>query len=137
MPAPTTLLTPSLTCFRSPQVEVSPLSLSRSSCPTGVSKIFQLLDASLGSLCTAYDMPPTTPQSIANFQEVAYLVAGEPALLGSMNDLAQSLANHHLSLINCGRVLDSLRKAIAPNVIAAKGWPLLHSAVNVNSDYLK
>jgi len=68
---------------------------------------------------------------------VIKLVIAEPQLLGSMNDLSQTLSTHHQTPTNCARVIDSLRKAVAPNGTEKQGWTVLRGIVNADEKYLQ
>jgi hypothetical protein len=91
----------------------------------------------LPPLCTAYKIPPLVPEQQKDFTDVMALILGEPNLLGSINDLAQTLMDFHVTPTNCGRVLDSLRRAVAPSLKKEEGWLLLQQIVNAQGDYLK
>ncbi len=56
--------------------------------------------------------------------------------LGSINDLAQTLLFFHVSPTNCARVLDSLRRAVAPNLKPKPGWVELREIVNCDENYM-
>jgi hypothetical protein len=92
--------------------------------------------ADMAPLCTAFKFPSTNPVDIAEFEKVMTLILGEPELLGSINDLAQTLLFFHSSPTNCGRVLDSLRRAVAPSLKPKQGWGVLREIVNCDENYM-
>ncbi len=105
--------------------------------PDGTSADINLQDTSLGALCTAFTIPPKGQEENDELADVLALVFKEPALLGALNDLGHIMAVHHQSPTNCGRVLDGLRKAIAPNEEPKRGWSMLRSALNLEQRYVE
>ena len=107
--------------------------------PGGNEKVIVAESPHLAKRCTVAKLPAVTTEEQANLANLVRVIVGEPELLGSMNDLAMTLYMHHQSPTNCGRVIDSLRIAVAPNLDAKHGWPILRNVVNVNVDeaYLK
>jgi hypothetical protein len=103
--------------------------------PDGAILKIQKINSALGALCTSYTFPPRTVQQSVEFDRVFRIVLAEPNLQGSMMDLADTLANFHQTPINCGRVLDSLRKAIAPGMEPAPGWGILQTLLRVSKPY--
>lgn len=91
---------------------------------TTVDKI-QRVNSVLGRLCTAYRCPPSNLVEQAQFENILKIILGEPNLMGSLTDLADTLAFHHQTPTNCGRVLDSLRLAVAPSLPPRQGWAVL------------
>jgi len=105
--------------------------------PDGTSGPIVKNDPKLGQICSAYKIPAISPQQRQDFAEVLKIVLAEPALLGGMYDLANALVSYHQTPTNCGRVLDSLRKAVAPGLDPKKGWEVLRGIVNADNDYMK
>lgn len=89
----------------------------------------------LAPLCTAYTFPPRNAIENQEFNEIVRLMLGEPQLLGAMMDLADTLYFHHQTPTNCGRVLDALRKALAPNKAPSAGWTVLQKALRLSRSY--
>lgn len=87
-------------------------------------------------LCTAYKSPTITNHDHEELATVLSLVVAEPELWGSMFDLSNALSSYHDAPTNCGRVLDSLRRAVAPSVEPKNGWPILQSVVNADRPYM-
>ena len=90
----------------------------------------------LAKECTVYDAKAAFGQSRLEFGAVRRVVMREPALFLLLNDLTQNLILPHQAPTSCGRVLDGLRKLIAPNLDAKKGWLQMQQALNVDKDYL-
>ena len=103
--------------------------------PQGVIELIQKVNVTLGSLCTAYVFPPQTAQQTSDFDQVFQMVLAEPNLQGSFMDLGDTLANFHQIPTNCGRVLDSLRKAIAPGIEPGPGWGIIQTLLNVGRPF--
>jgi hypothetical protein len=89
----------------------------------------------LPALCTAYRVPAITPDDQKDFAEAVQLILAEPNLLGSMSDLAETLMQFHIIPTNCGRVIDSLRRTVAPNLDRKTGFKRLQEIVHADSDY--
>jgi hypothetical protein len=105
--------------------------------PDGIRRSILKNDSSLRSECTAFKSPTTNSQEQEEFNAALKIVLQEPTLMGSMRDLAQTLAHFQMTPINCGRVLDSLRMAVAPKLKPKPGWVALRSIVNADEDYMK
>jgi len=103
--------------------------------PDGAVLKLQKVNSPLADLCTSYTFPPQTAQQSEEFERVFRLVLAEPNLQGSMMDLADALANFHQTPINCGRVLDSLRKTIAPGVEPGPAWGIFQTLLRVSQSY--
>jgi len=103
--------------------------------PEGGVEQLQKVNAALGALCTAYTFPPKSAQESADFEKVLRIVLAEPNLQGSFMDLGDTLAGFHQIPTNCGRVLDSLRKAIAPETHPGTGWGILQTMLRVSRPF--
>ena len=63
------------------------------------------------------------------------VVLGEPAMMGALRDLDEVLLKFNTGPTNCARVLDAIRKAIAPGEKdKKKAWRLLQEALNVEEE---
>lgn len=91
----------------------------------------------LVGICSAFTFPPKSSSENAEFHRALNTIITEPNLAGSMTDLAETLVHWHQTPTNCGRVLDSLRKAVAPAVKPIKGWAILQGIVNADDAYMK
>lgn len=105
--------------------------------PDGRTGAIQQISADVSSICTAYKFPPKTHDENEAFVKALNAVIQEPNLAGSMTDLGDTLAHWHQTPTNCGRVLDSLRRAVAPAVKPIKGWKVLQGIVNADETYMK
>ena len=65
------------------------------------------------------------------------MVMEDYALAKALNDLTQSLHAQTQVAINCGRVLDGLRKIEAPDEKRAAGWAKLQSILNADKMYME
>jgi hypothetical protein len=104
--------------------------------PDGTSGPILKQDERLGKLCTAFNIPPVSSQQNRDFELSLKAVLSDPALQGSLYDLSNSLVFYHQRPTNFGRVLDSLRKSVAPGLEPKKGWEVLKGIVNVEGDYM-
>lgn len=59
----------------------------------------------------------------------------EPPLFIALDDLIRSITEQHTSLANCGRVLDRIRRMIAPSLDRAAAWREMHKALNISRGY--
>ncbi len=105
--------------------------------PDGMRETLLKSDPSLKPLCTAFVVPPRNPIEQLEFENVLRLVLADPALMGSLRDLAQVLQQFSVTPINCGRVLDTLRRAVAPGYEKKTGWEILRKIVNADGHYMK
>jgi hypothetical protein len=97
-----------------------------------------VLAGSLAAECTAFKMNFHTPEESEDFMMAARAVITEPALLYALNDLIETLTKPSVAPVNCGRVLDRLRKIVAPNEKKpVKGWTALQGIVNVDQQFIE
>jgi hypothetical protein len=68
---------------------------------------------------------------------VLLLIIHEPELMGSLMDLAETLVSYHTTPTNCGRALDTLRRAVAPKLPCKQGWATLRGIVNADKEYME
>jgi hypothetical protein len=72
------------------------------------------------------------------FDDVLKIVMEEPALFVALNDLNVSLSNHHLSPVNYGRVIESIRTMIAgDDAPIADAWEQMRTVLRVDRAYLQ
>ena len=98
----------------------------------GISSQIILYDPSLQALCTAYGLEVTRQ---AEFSEVFKYVLSEPPLFRAFNDLISAITFPHCSTVNCGRVVDSIRRMISPTLDGVAAWQAMHQALNVSRSY--
>jgi hypothetical protein len=104
--------------------------------PNGSRDSILIRDAVVEDLCTAFRIPPRNPTEQLEFEKTLKLVLQEPALQGSLSDLAQVIHRYGTTPTNCARVLDTLRKAIAPNEKKSEGWLRLRQIVKADDNYM-
>lgn len=104
--------------------------------PDGHREDIWFRDRSLEGLCTAFKVPMASEREAKDFDEALILVLGEPALLESLRDLTDIIHSFNITPTNCGRVLDSLRKAVSPGRNKRKGWIELRNIVNTDEMYM-
>jgi hypothetical protein len=96
--------------------------------PDGTSSSLVMHDPSLVPLCTAYGLQ-------RDLNKVIQMVASDPALFRCLNDLVEAITLPHVSLVNCGRVIDSIRRMIAPDSEDQPAWQAMHKALNLSRSY--
>jgi hypothetical protein len=75
-------------------------------------------------------------QEKKDLAEILGLVMREPALFMALNDLIHAVSTPHMTPANCGRVVDGLRKLVAPNMDPKQGWPIFQKTINADELYL-
>jgi len=88
----------------------------------------------LSQLCTAFCVngPPTDK----SFDEVYRIVASEHELFMALRDLIDANTLPHIGVINCGRVLDGIRRMISPGVTdRSQAWAAMQTALNISKPY--
>ena len=104
--------------------------------PTGTTSALLFSASYLASECTAFKMNPSTLEEKQNLSNVLTLVMSEPALFMALNALIEGISIPHMAPINCGRVLDGLRKLVVPGIDAKKAWPVFQATMQVDEAYL-
>lgn len=99
--------------------------------PNGEKSAIQHRDDYLPSLVTAFKTGDP------NFEQIWGIVATDPALFMALDDLVKTLAVFHQTPINCGRVLDSLRKIVTPGIDRKQSWPIFRKNLQCSEDYLQ
>jgi hypothetical protein len=84
--------------------------------------------------CTAFKIPAVTTEEKRVLEQILGLVMREPALFMLLNDLIQCLSVAHATPTNCGRVLDGLRKLVAPGE-PRTSWPTFRDTIHVGEKY--
>lgn len=87
--------------------------------------------------CTAYRLPYSSEPEREEFHKALVAIRTESALFMALNDLTETLYVPDQIPTNCGRVLDGLRKIIAPNLERKDGWTLLQGLLAVDPAYMK
>jgi hypothetical protein len=88
----------------------------------------------LGKLCTAYRV--NACESDKSFDEMYRLVALNHEIFMTLRDLIDANTLPHVGVINCGRVLDSIRRMISPSETnQIRGWAAMQTALNISRDY--
>jgi hypothetical protein len=102
--------------------------------PDGMPNALLPQDPRLKPLVTAYalDRQP-------DFARVFEIVATEPPLFRALNDLIESITVAHVACVNCGRVIDSIRRIITPigTISDKQAWQAMHTALNISAVYQK
>jgi hypothetical protein len=86
----------------------------------------------LPPLCTAFGLGPDKG---GDFDVVFRMVLAEAPLFMALNDLIATITLPHCSLVNCGRVVESIRRMISPTLEGAAAWRAMHQALNISRPY--
>jgi hypothetical protein len=98
--------------------------------PDGRRELLAPRDESLAKLCTAYKM------SEDSFDKIYRLVTADYNLFMALRDLIEANTIPHVDIINCGRVLDAIRRMISPGVADPKqAWGQMQRALNISQAY--
>lgn len=85
----------------------------------------------LAEFCTSFSIED-------GFDDVLKIVMEEAALFVALNDLNVALSSHHLSPVNFGRVVESIRTMIAgEDVPISDAWEKMRTVLRVDKAYLK
>ena len=104
--------------------------------PTGERKPLWIAEHDLAKLCTAYAVGNPSEEQRREFASMMNMVLGDYPLARAINDLTQTLHSQTQAAINCGRVLDGLRKIEAPEKSKIDGWAMLQKALNADVSYM-
>jgi hypothetical protein len=104
--------------------------------PNGIPSALLVTNPHLAGECTAFKMGPVTTQEKKDLGAILGLVMSEPALFMALNDLIHAVSTHHMTPANCGRVVDGLRKLVAPSMDPKQGWPIFRQTINTDELYL-
>jgi hypothetical protein len=102
--------------------------------PDGTPSTLRLNDPNFAGLANSYSLEPSHP-NYHKFQEIVNLIILNPPLLATLQDLVEVVALPHRSVINSGRVIDSIRRLMFPTLKGAKAWQAMQKALNVSCAY--
>jgi hypothetical protein len=105
--------------------------------PSGKIHTVNFSDIGLRALCTAYQIPTETPESMIEIQKICHMVFTDDTLHLALNDLVEAIAFPHAANVNCARVLDAIRNLLAPNLQKHLGWEVVRSTLHVDEPYIK
>jgi len=105
--------------------------------PGGKRKSLIYTHHEMSAECTAFNMNPTTPEERLAFDKVITAVFTDTALMFAISDLVETIVKGNIQPVNCGRVLDGLRKMVAPSLSPSAGWRVLRGIVNVDEKYMR
>jgi hypothetical protein len=69
--------------------------------------------------------------------DISTIVVTDPLLFLSLNDLIECLTTPHVAPINCGRIVDRIRRQIAPSADGVPAWIEMQMALNLSPAYQK
>lgn len=70
-----------------------------------------------------------------DLRAIANIVITDPSLFRALQDIIECITIPHVATVNCGRIIDGIRRQIAPGLGAKQGWPAMHKALNVSQKY--
>jgi hypothetical protein len=104
--------------------------------PDGVPTALFFTNPALPEICTASKMNPQTQEDREELGKILRIVMQEPPLFMALNDLTQAISIPHHGPTNAGRILDGLRKIVAPDLEPRNGWPIFRDIVRADEQYL-
>jgi hypothetical protein len=63
------------------------------------------------------------------------MVITDPPLFRALQDMIECLTIPHVAAVNCGRIVDGIRRQIAPALVAKQGWAAMQKALNISRSY--
>lgn len=102
--------------------------------PDGTKTAITLGDDDLEAACTAFRLnaPPWDPR----FGNILRLVYHDNELRMALRDLIEANSTPHVALINCGRVLDGIKRMISPGIADQRSaWGAMQAALNLSKPY--
>jgi hypothetical protein len=102
--------------------------------PNGVPSQLRYEHPILSQYCTSYGLTPDRSRDLA---EIFNLVTTDTALFRALNDLIEAITMPHIALINCGRVMDNIRRQIVPKLDGTKAWEAMGAELNMSRPYRK
>jgi hypothetical protein len=100
--------------------------------PDGTPSTLRFHDASLAQYVKSYRLSATPT---ADLSAIAEIVVKDPRLFRALNDLIEAITIPHMASVNCGRVIDSIRRQIAPTLDGTKAWEVMGKALNIARSY--
>jgi hypothetical protein len=102
--------------------------------PDGKQEPIAPQNSALGALCTAFRI--NAPSTDKSFDQVFKIVVGDHELFMALRDLIDANTLPHIGIINCGRVLDGIKRMISPGEKdQARAWAAMQSALNISRPY--
>jgi len=102
--------------------------------PDGELTLIMPSTPALASLCTAYGLETERRDDLLSVIQMAMT---DRRLYRAFNDLIDTQIIPHVSLVNSGRVIDSIRRMIAPGVDGPQAWAAMREALNIAEPYLR
>ncbi len=103
--------------------------------PDGEATPIHIHEPRVAELCTAYKLENMTGEDIAAMQVTMLHIFQEPNLFIAMNDLTQTIAVPHCAAVKCRRVIDAIRKLIAPGMERGAAWEFMQNCLQVDKPY--
>jgi hypothetical protein len=101
--------------------------------PSGEKSQILLHDTRLSVLSTSVKNTDTEN----NYDRVFRLLVTNIASFRALHDLTEAISETHVSPIACGRAVEGIRHAIAPNAERKKAWRKMNDALNLERSYIE
>jgi len=66
---------------------------------------------------------------------ISKIVIGDTSVFIALDDLIHAVTSAHTQLADCGRVIERIRRIIAPALDGGEAWHEMHKALNVSQPY--
>lgn len=105
--------------------------------PNGNPMPMHYFDARLSQHCSVFQQDAQS--AAADYDTLMRILSSEPGVIRLLNDMIEVLWNPHVAPVNCGRVVDGIRRLITPpgTTTEPAAWHNMHSALNLTKDYRK
>jgi hypothetical protein len=103
--------------------------------PDGTPSTLRLQQPDLAQYCKSYKLGDSSPENQKNYNDVAVMIATDWEFFATLNDLIESITMPQVAATNCGRVIDSIRRQIAPTMSGGQAWGATHKALNISRHY--
>ena len=100
--------------------------------PDGTPSTLRLHNPSLSGLAKSYNL---STNMFSDYSIIASIIVKEPPLFAILNDMIESITIPHVSLVNCGRIIDAIRRLISPDVEGGPAWRKMHEVLNISKSY--
>ncbi len=91
----------------------------------------------MARICTAINITSLDPADRQTLHQTMQLVLADGGLTRALRDLMEAVSVPHRAIINCGRVIDSLRHLTTNGMPANDSWRVFRSTLNISKDYIK
>jgi hypothetical protein len=92
-----------------------------------------------GDICTSFPINSLHAEGNAEFDKIYKILIEDPWLFIAMNDLILAVGQPQQSVVNCARVIDSIRKLLDKSRTdqTISSWENMHTELNCTRPYLE